>query len=316
MMHRLRAGVLGAGRIASGFDAPRDRQVQTLAHALKLCPRFKLAGFFDRDPRCSIAAEKKWSCAPSPRNRKTWLDAGWDVVLIATPDDAHAEDLSEVLKRRPRGVLVEKPLAPDGNAALRLLRLAQRLGVPLLVDFPRREHLALRQIGQRLRAGTWGAIRRISGVYSAGVRHNGVHLLDLIAAWLPPVSAVRKLAASAHEGLFEVRTARTRVPLILADAAQTGCYVFELCVETERGRIELSGIPEMLHLSLPAPHPNFAGFTALKAARQWPMENEPLLLRSVERLARIAASPTRARAQIRLEIQRQIFFNKVFDLYP
>ncbi len=312
MKRRLTVGILGAGRIAAGFDAPGDARVQTLAHAVSRTAQFSLGGFFDQDPARAEAAEAKWGCPPSPRDRSAWLAAGWDVVCIATPDDVHADDLRDVLARCPRAILVEKPLAASDADATRLLRTAQRQGVPLLVDFPRREHPAVGEITKLLRSGALGAIRRVTGHYSGGTRHNGVHLLDLVAAWLPPVSSVRELGGGPAEKLLELRAAGRRVPLLLVEATQPDCYVWELRIETERGRVELTGSPEVLRVSRPGPHPNFASFTTLMPQREWPMEDEPLLLRVLKRLARLAASPAATRVQWKLELKRQRFFTMVF----
>lgn len=313
MKRLLRVGVLGAGRIAAGFDAPGDARVQTLAHAINRTPHLKLAGFFDRNPARAAAAEAKWNCPPSPRDRSAWVAARWDVVCIATPDDAHASDLRDVLAQRPRAVLVEKPLAINDADATKLLQAAKRNGVPMIVNFPRREHPIVRRITDLLHSGRLGKVRRIVGHYSGGARHNGVHLLDLVGAWLPPVTSVCKLGGSSPELLLELRTGRNRVPMLLTEATQPGCYVWELRIETECGRVELTGSPELLRVSRPGPHPNFHGFTALLSQSEWPMEDEPLLLRVLERLAKLPASPAAARAQWELELERQRFFTKVFE---
>jgi hypothetical protein len=312
MKSPLTVGILGAGRIAAGFDSPDDIPVRTLAHAVKRTPQLALAGFFDRQPGRAAEVEAKWGCPRSPRDRLAWLAKGWDVICIATPDAAHAADLREVLARRPRAVLVEKPLATRDDEATELLRLARKLSVPLLVDFPRREHPAVRAVTRALRSGKLGEIRRITGLCSGGIRHNGVHQLDLVAEWFPRVDSVRKLGGGPTELLLELCAGSRRVPFWLTEATQPGCYVWELRIETERGRVELSGSPERLCVSRPGPHPNYPGFTALLPKRERPMETEPLLLHVLGRLAKLATCPAAARAQWELELERQRFFTKVF----
>lgn len=312
MTRRLSVGILGAGRIAAGFDSPAASRVLTLAHAVCSSTRLRLGGFFDARPGRAAEAERKWGCGPSPRQRTAWLDAGWDVVFVATPDAAHAMDVRDVIRRRPRALLVEKPLAVDDREALELIQLAKRAGVPMLVSFPRREHPAIRRVTRLLRGGRLGAIRRITGLYSGGVRHNGVHLLDLVAEWQPGVRSIRDVCSRPGGVHLELRTEAGVVPLVLFDAAQPGCYVWELRVETERGRIDLAGAPEVLRLSHLGDHPYYPGFATLVDADAQPMEEEPLLLRVVTRTARLAASPAAARAQWALERSRQLFFRKVF----
>ena len=85
---RLVVGILGAGRMAQGFDDPGSPHVLSLAHAVQASRGFSLGGFFDQRPERAEAAERRWSCPPSPRARAAWLSQPWDVVLIATPDTA------------------------------------------------------------------------------------------------------------------------------------------------------------------------------------------------------------------------------------
>ena len=313
---RLTVGILGAGRIAAGFDSPGTSGILTLAHAVCASPRLRLGGFFDSAPRRAASAERKWRCPSSPRDRKAWLDAGWDVVFVATPDAAHAADVRDVIKRRPRALLVEKPLAPDAGEALELIDLARRARVPIVVDFPRREHPAIRRITHLLRTGQLGAVRRVTGVYSGSVRHNGVHLLDIVAEWHPRVSTVTRVCARHGTTHLELRTRGAAVPLILSSAAQPGCYVWELRIETERARIDLAGAPEELRLFSTSDHPKYPGFAALVNGRVWPMEDEPLLRHVVARVAHLAASADAAREQWLLERSRQVFFDKVFAHFP
>ena len=312
MMRPLRVGILGAGRIAAGFDAPGDSRILTLAHAARASKRLRLGGFFDVRPGRAAAAERKWGCPSSPRQRSAWLDAGWDVIFVATPDTSHAADVRDAVRRRPRAVLVEKPFATDDDEAVALIDLARRARVPLLVDFPRREHSAVRRATRLLRTGRLGDVTRMTAAYSGGLRHNGVHLIDLVAAWQPGIRSVRRRCAVPGIVHLELRTARRPVPLVLFDVAQPDCYVLELRVETTRGRIDIAGAPEMLTVSRTGEHPHYRGFTTLVNASVSSMEEEPLLLRVVERVERLASSPSAARDQWVLERSRQQFFTKVF----
>ena len=62
---RLVVGILGAGRMAQGFDDPGSPQVLSLAHAVQASRPFRLGGFFDRRPERAEAAEHRWGCLPS-----------------------------------------------------------------------------------------------------------------------------------------------------------------------------------------------------------------------------------------------------------
>jgi predicted dehydrogenase len=315
MTRPLTVGIMGAGAIAAGFDAPGDSRILTLAHAVSACRSLRLGGFFDVRRGRAMAAESKWGCPPSPRTRTEWLDARWDVVVIATPDEEHARDCRDALLGRPRAILVEKPFAPDGREALRLMSAAKRLRIPLLVDFPRREHPGILHVTKLIRSGALGAVRRVSGTCSGGLRHSGIHILDLVAGLVPSrrVRLVSRHTGTAH---LELLTSAGPAALVLSAASQAGLYVWELQIDTTRARIELSGAPEMLRLFVRGTHPNYPGFSTLMESRAWGMEDDPLLLRVVRRLARLAGSGTGAQHQWALESGRQRFFNRVFELVP
>ena len=302
---------MGAGRIAQGFDKPDSERVLTLAHAVRQSPQLQLGGFFDLLPERAEAAERKWDCPPSPRDRETWLDAGWDVVLIATPDDCHIRDFEDVLQRKPKAVMVEKPLAPNVSAAERLLTVARDQSTAVLVNFPRRWHSGVREVSRLFAANELGTVRRIHGTCSGGLRHNGVHLLDLVAAWCPGAGDVRLLARHGDAAWFSFSTENGPVELTLIAAPQEDCYVWELRIETDLARIELCESPEILRLSRPAPQPNYPSFQALMVDRIWPMEDEPLLVHMLAQLAGMIGDAPRICAQAALEIGRERFFDEV-----
>jgi hypothetical protein len=161
-----------------------------------------------------------------------------------------------------------------------------------------------------------GAVRRITGTYSGGGQHNGVHLLDVLAEWYSGVRSVMKICCRNGILHLELRGKRGIVPLILSDAVQSGSYVWELRVETERGRIDLAGAPEMLRVARTSRHPLFPRFTTLVNGAEWPMDEERLLARVVARVAALARSSQAARAHANMEHARQIFFNQIFAHFP
>ena len=57
---KYKVGVVGAGRIAAGFDSLGDELVLTHAHAVKREPRLELVGFWDLNNQASLDAAAKW----------------------------------------------------------------------------------------------------------------------------------------------------------------------------------------------------------------------------------------------------------------
>jgi hypothetical protein len=307
----LSVGIMGAGRMAQGFDAPGDAQVLSLAHAVTRTQDLTLGSFFDADPERAGAAEARWSVTPGPREREAWLATGWDVVLIATPDACHGADLADVLARRPRAVLVEKPLSTDPNEAARLLEAAAATGVALLVDFPRRYHRGVAAVAGIIDEERLGRPLAASFVHSGSAEHAAVHMLDLFHGWWGDGWRVERRASGGNASLLAFVRGGERVDASVQRLPGNPYYVWEMSVLCESGRVALVRSPEVLELSRPAPHPLYPGFDVLTPEASWDMEAEPLLCRVMADLVDAASDADVARARLARETSSQRFTGAV-----
>jgi Oxidoreductase family, NAD-binding Rossmann fold len=308
---RLLVGILGAGRMAQGFDDPHSPHVLSLAHAVQASRGFRLGGFFDQRPERAEAAERRWSCPPSPRARAEWLSQPWDVVLIATPDAEHGADLRDVLARKPKGIVVEKPVATDGAEGLRLLEEAERLGVPVLVDFPRRWHSGVAAAARHIAAGRLGMPIAAALTYSGDGAHSAVHMLDLFHTWWGPGWTPTLVSRASDVALVTLRHGRDALTASFVNVPADCYYVWEMHVWCERGKIELSRSPEVLEVSGLDGHPLYSSFQVLTPRECFPMEHEPVLVRLMDTLAGAIADPDAARALLRREMDSQAFSAEV-----
>jgi predicted dehydrogenase len=87
----------------------------------------------DVDKAHRIAAQ--YHCRPTHRLEDVLEEI--DVATVAVPTIYH-EEVASPLIERGIPVLVEKPMAPDGASALRMLELAQQHGVPLQIGHSER----------------------------------------------------------------------------------------------------------------------------------------------------------------------------------
>lgn len=306
-MSRLRVGIIGAGRIAQGFDDPNANRVLTLAHAVAASPELELGGFFDVDSERAAAAERRWGCPASPRDRTRWLASAWDLLAIATPDAAHAADVRDAIAARPRGILLEKPAASDPVDADALLREAAALGIPVVVDYPRRWHTAVARVAAEL--GPIGPPQHAAFVFSGGPSRNAVHMVDLFAQWWGTEWAVTQARRLGRARLVTLGGAG-HVEVVLIDARET-YYVFEMHVFCASGKIELSRSPEVLSVSRVGAHDAYTAVPVLRDAWLAPMEDEPLLVRAFGALLALVRDADAAAAHARVEIARNAFIGRV-----
>jgi predicted dehydrogenase len=299
-----RVGIIGAGQMAQGFDAPGAPQILSMAHAFSCAPRFQVAGFFDQQPGRAAAAEQRWGVAPTPRDRGRWLAGGWDVIYIATPDREHATDLAAALDVRPRAVLVEKPLALDAGQAIALLDRAEGQGTAVLVNYPRRHHSVLTTLQRMAAAGELSPPTSVFAAVSGGAAHNLPHVIDLMrdiwgGGWQITGEPRRGELVTLHW-----RRGDTAFWMCVADR-ESAFYTWEAHFHCREGKLEVSKSPEILEWSVPAPHPDYVTYRVLRPRISVGMEEEPLLPRVADALAEVLDDAARAAAALAVERETQ-----------
>lgn len=108
------------------------------------------------------------------------LDLSGIDVFIATPDALHYEHALEVIKRNPRAVMIEKPLALRLEQAEDILSYARQVNSYIQVNYFRRYLPDFIRMRERIQSGEFGRIQLVTGLYGKGLFHNGSHLINLL----------------------------------------------------------------------------------------------------------------------------------------
>jgi UDP-N-acetylglucosamine 3-dehydrogenase len=173
-----------------------------------------------------------------------------DAVSIAVPTSAH-ETFAVAAMERGIGVLIEKPLAGDADAARRIIACAERTGAVATVGHIERFNPAVLELERRLQEDPLGHIFQVksrrTGPLAARIRDVGVtidlatHDLDIMRRIVgAPVTRVYAETAqrlhSTHEDLFIglIRFANDVVGLLDINWL-TPTKIRELSVAGERG---------------------------------------------------------------------------------
>jgi predicted dehydrogenase len=147
---KVRLGVIGAGRIAQAAHLP----------ALTKASNVELVGISDPSPHLSAGVAARYGIA-GYTNTEDLLASDIDAVLIATPDRFHHQ-LGTLALEAGKHVLMEKPLAANGEEATDLAQLAEQRGLKLQTGAMKRhdpglafakEHLP--RIGRILSFHSW-----------------------------------------------------------------------------------------------------------------------------------------------------------------
>jgi predicted dehydrogenase len=258
--------VIGAGKIAAGFDSPGDPNVLTHLHAIVADPRFDCRGLYDTDSATAEAQARRWS-VPYAQTFESLFEAPLDVAVIATPDKTHGDCLQRVLAHRPRIVLCEKPLTATVAEARAIGEAYRKAGVTLAVNFQRRYEETVVALKQALSSGQLG--RPVTGAvwYSKGVLHNGSHAVDLLRLLFGEVlqATARRRTVDFYEADPTVSGTLVfkdvEIELIGADERLFSLFEVDLVFEKARYRYALSGT--RLERFEVRPDPLFPGYAEL-----------------------------------------------------
>jgi predicted dehydrogenase len=182
-MKTYRAGIIGCGKIASGFadDPKMAGDIFTHAEAYSKVPNTELAAICDSDPAQLTKCGQRWGVGARYTELGALLEGQHlDILSICTPDQTHYAVIKEILLSPSsiRAILSEKPLAMTVAQAQELVDLASEKNIILAVVYMRRFAENFRSLKELLVSGVLGEIQAVSGWYTKGVRHNGTHWFD------------------------------------------------------------------------------------------------------------------------------------------
>lgn len=129
-------------------------------------PDARVTAVVDIDRGRRLEAVATWPSAQSFASLEHALaEADIDAVLIATPAATHVDLIERALRAR-KHVMCEKPLCLSSSDAVRLVELARRLGLLLLVDHTFLREPGLLRVKQLVERGALGPLRYITAIRS------------------------------------------------------------------------------------------------------------------------------------------------------
>ncbi len=173
-MQKYNVLIIGAGKIAGGFDTPGSDVFLTHAHAYQKHEAFNLLGFYDVDFSKAKEMAQKWSV--SFFENLKGINA--DIISVCTPDEVHLSSLKEALKLNPKLIFLEKPLSKDLKDSKEILEISKN--IPVLVNYSRRFIPEFQDLSINIKKGAFGEYFAGNGFYGKGFIHNGSHMIDLL----------------------------------------------------------------------------------------------------------------------------------------
>jgi len=183
MDKQLSVAIIGAGRIAGGYDMDKidgDPGTYTHAGAYKKDGRFLLKKICDTDAERAGLFLKQWDVETAITDLNEIYSDYHDVVSVCTPDATHFEIVSNIIKHKAAKTLfVEKPLALCEDEMLEIIRCTGENDINVVVNFQRRfdeSHERLRKIVE----DESGKLLAVNAYYIKGLEHIGITVIDTI----------------------------------------------------------------------------------------------------------------------------------------
>lgn len=275
----LRAGIIGAGRIAWAYDGGNWDGVSpsvSLASCLHRHPETRLVAVFDPVAEARAAFQSGYK-GPGPVSVHDQIEAffgeGLDLVAIASPSAYHAEHIRACLDAQVPRLWIEKPVTLDiaSYDALRTRVGAMPVPPRTCVNFLRRSlpQLAFMRLHLAESPDAPGGIA-IDLRYSRRLDVNGVHMLDLLGALtkaqeIPPLDFLR--CADPANPQFGLTLGG--MPVTVTGHALP-YHLIELDITDSRGRLSLRRGGQSLTWEAAEPNPDYPGFFRVSAPRPVP----------------------------------------------
>lgn len=191
----LTAAVVGLGSIGQLYDYDNMDGTRVLTHANGFFrhAQFELVAGVDPSEKNRAMFQKKFLRSAYSSVAELYEHCSPDVVSIAVPTHLHHQVFCEIVSRKPKAILCEKPVAATLDEGRQMQKLANQYGVTVLINYIRRFEPGVLDIKRRIQAGEIGAVYKGVMWYSKGILNNGSHFIDLLIYLLGSVGHIAVL---------------------------------------------------------------------------------------------------------------------------
>ncbi len=185
-MAKYRAGIIGLGRISSTIDDEvigHPRVALPYAHmaCLREIPEIDVVAGADGYAEQRDAFANRWGLDNLYADYREMLaNERLDYVTIATPAKPRHDIFMACVEAGVKAIYAEKPLALSLDEADEMVSAAREKGIVVGVGCTRRWDPYWTMIRSIIAKGDLGDLLQVNAMGSAGISHNGSHMIDLI----------------------------------------------------------------------------------------------------------------------------------------
>lgn len=243
-MEKIRVLIIGAGKIASGFDSTdiNDESIFTHAKAVKLHHGLELVGFVDVNDKVLQESCKKWNVKGYTSIEKAFEECSIDIVVIAVPDKWHYKIMKALINFPIKLIFTEKPFTETLTQSYELIDLYKNL-CPIAINYTRRYSEGFKTIRERIKKNEFGRFLLGTGYYGKGFKHNGSHMVDLLYYFFDSVRVISKFNSvndySDMDLTYSLILEVNGKNFVMHGLSQQFYTVFEMELYFERGKINI-----------------------------------------------------------------------------
>ena len=185
-MAKYRAGIIGLGRISSTIDEEvigHPRVALPYAHmaCLREVPEIEVVAGADGYVEQRDAFAAKWGLDNLYADYREMLEKErLDYVTIATPAKPRHDIFMACVDAGVKAIYAEKPISLSLAEADEMVAAANAKGIVVGVGCTRRWDPYWMMIREQIVNGQLGELLQVNAMGSAGISHNGSHMIDLI----------------------------------------------------------------------------------------------------------------------------------------
>jgi len=263
----LRYAVIGSGQIGMGYDyaCPDDSRILTHATAGLYHPDFDLVGAVDVSANKRAQFTDKFNLPAFETVGELYKATAVDVLALSVPTNTLSSAFETLLQHQPQFILCEKPIAYDYRSAKTMIANAQKLSIPVGVNYVRRFEPGILTLKQMISSGETGEIYKVVVFYSKGIINNGSHFINLLQYLLGDYSECRVIAPGrtmGHDCEPDVHLKMGGVDVYFLAAREENFSYTDIKLITDKGVIEYNGADRLAFYPL-IEDPLYPGYTIL-----------------------------------------------------
>ncbi len=201
----LNAAVVGLGNIGFLYDYLDSEKIQTHTKAFQKHPHTTLVAGIDANQKArELFTQFTKTNSYSSLEEVTDLD----IISIASPTSHHLDLLLKSIEKKPKLVILEKPVVQTKEEYKKVKEILKDLEVPVFVNYIRRVDISTQFIKNKIKSGDLGNLQKADITYNRGLFNIASHFIDFISYIFGDIEGFSKtssaLEVSNIKGDFQV----------------------------------------------------------------------------------------------------------------